>query len=112
DDRDSRNRPASLLDVKQSRRPRQIGVPDVVVNDLEVPQVLSGIRIGCDEARAEEIVAFTIAAVLIHRRRAKWHVDDAALDVDGDEAPDVHPRPLLPALALPGVVVLLAPARY
>ena len=74
-----RNRPAALLDVDQRRRAPTVRVPDVVVHDLEVPEVLAGVRVGRDEAGAEEIVAGAIAAVLIDRRRAERHVDDAAL---------------------------------
>ena len=60
---------------------------------------------------AEEIVAGAIAAVLIDRGCAERHVDDAALDVDGDEAPDVDAGAILPAVARPRVVELLARLR-
>ena len=105
DHRDGGNRPAALLHVDQRGRAGQVGVPDVVMHHLEVPQVLAGIRVGRDEAGAEEIVAGAIAAVLIDRRRAERHIDDAALGIDGDEAPDVDARTVLPAVAGPGVVV-------
>ena len=45
-------------------------------------------------------------------RRAERHVDDTALDVDREEAPDVDARTVLPAVAAPGVDVLLARARH
>ena len=108
---DGRNRPAALLHVDQRRRAGHVGVPDVVMDHLEVPQVLAGVRVGRHEAGAEEIVAGAIAAVLIDRRRAERHVDDAALRVHRDEAPDVDAGAILPAVAGPGVVVLLAGAR-
>ena len=73
------NGPAALLHVDQRRRAGQIGVPDVVMHDLEVPQVLAGVRVGRDEAGAEQVVARAVAAVLVDRRRAERHVDDAAL---------------------------------
>src|SRR4029453_3153913 len=57
------------------------------------------------------IVAFPIAAVLIDRWRAERHVHDAALSVHGDQAPDVDARAVLPAVARPRVVVLLAGSR-
>ena len=111
DHRHGGNRLAALLDVEKRWRGREVGIPDVVVHDLEVPQVLAGVRVGRDDARAEEIVAGAIAAVLIDRGRAERHVDDAALDVDGDEAPDVDARAILPAVARPRVVELLARLR-
>ena len=43
-------------------------------------------------------LAGAIAAVLIDRWTER-HVDDAALDVDGDEAPDVDAGAILPAVA-------------
>src|SRR5258706_12327448 len=84
---------------------RQCTVPDVVVHALEMPQVLARIRVGRDETAAEQIVPFAVAAVLIDRRRAKRHVDDAARGVHGDEAPHIRARPLFPAVTGPGVVV-------
>ena len=79
DHRHGGNRPAALLHVDERRRRREIGVPDVVMHDLEVPQILSGVGIGRDEAGAEQVVALAVAAVLVDRRRAERHVDDAAL---------------------------------
>ena len=106
-----RNRAAALLHVEQHRRVGDVGVPDVVMHELEVPEILAGVGVGRDEARAEQVVALAIAAELIDRRRAERHVDDAALRVDGDEAPDVDAGAVLPAVARPGVVVLLAGSR-
>ncbi len=69
-----------------------------------MPEVLSGVRVSGDETRAEEIVAVPITTVSIPRRRAEWHVDDAACDVHGEKAPHVDAGALLPALAGPRVV--------
>ncbi len=83
DHRDGRNGLASLLHVDQGRRRCQVGIPDVVMHHLEVPQVFAGVRIRGNDAGAEEVVAGAVAAVLVNRWRAEWHVDDAALVVDG-----------------------------
>ena len=107
-DADGGNRPAVLPHVEQDRRVRDVGVPDVVVHDLEVPQVLAGVRVGRDDAGAEEIVAGPIAAVAIADGRAERHVDDAARGVDRHQAPDVDARAVLPAVARPRVVERLA----
>ncbi len=47
-----------------------------------MPEVLAGVRVGRDDARAEEIVAVPVSAVLIDGGRAERHVDDAALGID------------------------------
>ena len=72
----------------------------------------AGVGVGRHEARAEQVVAGAIAAVLIDRRRAERHVDDAAPGVDGEEAPDVDAAAVLPGLAGPGVVEALARLRH
>src|SRR5690606_35890503 len=104
DDGDSGNRLAPLLDVDQRRGRSQVGVPDVVPDDLEVPEVLARVGIGRHEAAAEQVVALAVAAILIDRRRAERQVDDAALVIDGHQAPDVDAGPVAPAVAGPRVV--------
>src|SRR5262249_37862350 len=76
-----------------------------------MPQVLSGVRVGRDDARPEQIIASAVATVLIDRWRAEWHVDDAPLDVHRDEAPHVDAGSVLPTVGGPRVVVLFARAR-
>ena len=98
--------------VEQQRRSLQVVVPDVVVNDLEVPQVAAGASVGGDERAAEEIVAVAIAAVAVEGGSGERHVEDAALGVDGHEAPDVDAGAPLGAVALPGVGKALARARH
>src|SRR6202012_2438433 len=75
---------------------------------LKMPQVLACVGIHCDDAVGEQIVPRTVAAVLIDRRSAERHVDDAARGVYSQKAPDVDSRAILPALAGPGVVVFFA----
>ena len=70
--------PPCLTSISAGRA-GHIGVPDIVVDHLEVPQVLSGIRIRRNQAGAEKIVAGAVASILVHRRRAERHIDDAAL---------------------------------
>ena len=98
--------------VEQQRRSLQVVVPDVVVNDLEVPQVAAGARVGGDDRAAEEIVAVAIAAVAVEGGSGKRHVEDAALGVDGHEAPDVDAGAPRGAVALPSVGEALAAARH
>ena len=108
---DGGNGLAPLLHVDERRRARQIGVPEVVVDQLEVPQVLPRIGVRRHQAVAEKVVAGAVAAVLVHRGRAERHVDDAALGVHGEETPHIDARTVLPTVSGPGVVVLLTGAR-
>ena len=86
---DRGNRPAVALDVDQRRSGRHIVVPEVVVDKLLVPLQLAGGRIERDQRVAVQVRALTIAAVVVGRRRTERRVDDTALDVDGEERPDV-----------------------
>src|SRR5262249_54531909 len=81
------------------------------MDHLEMPQVLSGARVGRDDAGPEQVVASTVAAILIDRWRAERHVDDATLGIYGDEAPHVDAGPVLPAVGGPRIVVLFTRAR-
>src|SRR6476620_2997076 len=56
---------------------------------LEVPQPFARARIEREERVAEKVVARTIAAVAVVRRRAKREVRNPASLVDGDLSPRV-----------------------
>ena len=98
--------------VEQQRWRLQVVVPNVVVNRLKVPEVAAGARISRDDRRAEQVVADAIAAVAIERRRAERHVQNAALDVDRHEAPDVDAGAPLRAVAAPSIGEALAGPRH
>src|SRR6185312_238076 len=98
----------SALYVDERGSARKIGIPDIVMNHLKVPQIFSGISVGGNEAGTEEIVARAVAAILIDRRRAKGHVYDAALLIDSEKAPNVNARAILPTVAGPGVMIFFA----
>jgi hypothetical protein len=65
DDRKRGDRLAALLHVKQARCGGQVGVPKVVVDDLEVPHVFAGGGIHGDDGIPVEIVAGAIASVIV-----------------------------------------------
>src|SRR5438132_13415009 len=69
---------------------RQIVVPKVVMDRLEMPEPLSGFRVERDKAVAVKIVARTIAAVKIESRGSQRNVSDAAIFVHGHFAPVVN----------------------
>src|SRR6185437_1397018 len=98
----------SLLYVNERWSAREISVPDIVMDHLEVPQILSCVGVGCHEAGAEEIIACAVTAILVYGRRAEGHVYDTALFVDRQEAPDIDACAIFPTVVSPGVMILFA----
>ena len=68
-------------DVEQVRRHRRVVVPDVVMDHLEVPLALAGLHVERDKAVAVEVVARTMAAVLVAERHADGDVDQAEIRI-------------------------------
>ena len=60
-----------------------------MVNHLEIPQELAGSCIDGDQRGAEQIIAGTIYAYTIIVRGSEGHEEDATLDVESHQAPDV-----------------------
>ena len=100
----------SRLQVDEQRRRLGVVVPDVVMHELEVPEILAGVRIDRDDRRREQIVAGTIDADAVVVRGAERHVEDAALRIERHVAPDVDAGSVLRAVSAPGVVAELARA--
>ena len=110
--RERRNRLAVLPDVDQAWRGREVVVPDLVADVLEVPLQRARLRVEGHRRVAEEVVAGPIAAVVVHARTADRHVDDSALLIDGQrERPDVVAGAILPAVVAPRVVTDFAGPR-
>ena len=80
------------------------------MDELEMPLALAGLQIDADEALGEQVVAGTMAAVVIGRRRFDRQVDQAEIFVDGDLRPDAGVAVGRPRLVLPRVVAELARA--
>ena len=102
---EGRDRTVLARNVEQGRRRRRIGVPQVVVNRLEVPDVLAGLGPDRDDRVAVEVRARPVAAVVARNRRRQRQVDEAALGVRGEEErPRVGAQPSPPTVAGPGLV--------
>ena len=102
--RQGRNPLAAALDLEQAGRRRQVVVPQLVVDVLEVPRQLAGPRVDGDGRVGEQVVAGPVAAVEVRSGAADRQVDQAALLVDGErERPHVVPDAVAPALAAPRV---------
>ena len=83
-------------------------VPDPVVDELVVPLALAGLQIDRDEAFAEQIVAGTMAAVVVAGRQLDRQIGQAELFVDADLRPHAGVAGVRPRVVLPGVVAELA----
>jgi hypothetical protein len=72
----------------------------------------SGLRFESDNRIAEEVVSFTIAAVVITGRTAEHGVNDSALRIQCHvETPVVDAGSIFPAVVLPGFVTDFARLR-
>src|SRR3954464_9177775 len=87
DRRDRGDGPVAAAHVKQRRRRRIVAVPDVVMDQLEMPELLAGAGIERDEAGGGEVRAAAVPAIAIPIGRVSRHEDDAALRIDAEQAP-------------------------
>ena len=107
--REGGNDLAVALDVHQAGRRRQVVVPQLAVDVLEVPRELAGADVDGDGRVREQVVAGAVAAVEVRPRAAHRHVDEAPLLVDGQrEGPHVVPDAVAPALVAPGLAAEVA----
>src|SRR5215207_2805563 len=97
------------LDVEEDDRAGRVVVPDVVVHLLEVPAVLTGLRVDRDNRGGEEVVAPPPAAVQVGGGVAGGEVEEPQLGVDR-RCKEERSTAVLPRVVLlrPGVVPLLA----
>ncbi len=96
--------------IDDKRRRLGVVVPDVVMHELEVPEILAGVRVDRDHRGREQIVAGAVGADAVVVRGAERHVEDAALDIERGVTPDIDAGPVLRAVPAPGVVAEFARA--
>src|SRR5260370_24541745 len=75
---------------EQLRRYREIVVPQIVMDGLEVPQALARARIQRQQRIAKQVVPFAVASVEIVARGPQREICDAPFLVDRQLAPVVH----------------------
>ena len=102
---------AVLHDGRQLRGGAGVEVPQVVVHELEVPDPLAGAGVERQEARAVQVRARAIGAVVVVGRRPGREIGDAAGDVHRQLAPGVDRADVLVGVGRPGVVAELARLR-
>ena len=109
--RDDVDRLAVVLHGQQLRTGDEIVVPQIVMQQLVMPEALAGAQVEREQRVAEQVVPFAIAAPEIERRRAEREISDAALLVDRELGPRVRAAGGLPRIGRPRVVAELARPR-
>ncbi len=108
---EARDAAAADVDVEQDGRRRVVVVPDVVLHRLLVPHPFAGLDVERDDARAEEVVAGTEAAVVVDGGAVGRDVDEAAGRVGRHRRPRRHVAGPAPRVVLPRVVAELTRPR-
>jgi len=102
---------AAHNDVDQVGSRGDVVVPKSVAHELKVPHPPASGRLETDEAVGEQVVAVTLAAIVIVRRRAERQIDVAELLVGAHDRPHVHPADRAPRLTRPRLVAELTYLR-
>src|SRR6267143_1809771 len=80
--------PAVDHGIEEHDRTGRVVVPDVVMDLLEVPHVLAGLRLQRDHRRAVQVVAFPHRPVVIGPAVAGREVEEAELRIERGRVPD------------------------
>ena len=97
--------------VRDDGSRRRIVVPHAVVDRLEVPDAFAGCGVQRDEALREEVVARTVAAVVVVGPQFDRQVHMAQLGVRAERGPHRCVAGVLPGSVLPCLVSVLAGLR-
>ena len=108
---DGFDRPSVDIDVDQDRMHRHVVVPDVVVNELLVPDHLAGLDIQADERVGIQVGAGTMAAVSVVGRRFGGEVHVSQLVIGRERTPHADVAGVVRRSVQPGLVAGLAFAR-
>ncbi len=83
---------------------REVAVPDIVMDALEVPDSLAGVRVERQQSVGVEIVADAVCTVEVVDGGARGDVDDAALFIERHAGPVVGGAGDLPCVLRPRLV--------
>ena len=108
---DSIDTAAVLFERDEIRRRRQVAIPEIVADELKMPQALPRRGVERDEAVREQVVADSIAAVEIRRGRTGRHEDDAGRFVERHARPAVRAAVIGPGVLRPRAVAGFAGMR-
>src|SRR5215470_6084911 len=82
------------------------------MHELEMPEILAGVRVDRDHGRGEEVVAGAVGADAVVVRGAERHVKNAALNIERRVTPDIDAGAVLRAVPTPGVVAEFSRPRH
>src|SRR5262245_9929894 len=105
---DSVDATSAVRDRNQIGRARNIIIPKIVMNDLEMPDALAGVRSEGQDAIRKEILADTVSAIMIVGRRASAGENQAALNIQGQPTPTVGSANGFPGLGWPCIIPKLS----
>ena len=89
------------VEVDENRRRRHVVVPDVVVDQLLVPDHLAGLDVQADQRAREEVVAGPVSAVDVVGGRFHAQVHVAQRRIGAERAPDAGVAGVLRRIAQP-----------
>ena len=98
-------------DVHQQRRRREVVVPDLVMDGLEVPFHLAGLEVNRHQALPYKPVAGPLTAIEVRRRRFNRQVGEAGFRIGGHFGPDAGVAGVFRRAFEPGVVAGLTLLR-
>ena len=102
---------AVARNCEECGRRRKIPIPDIVMHSLKMPDALACIRVECKQRVCVEIVAESVAAIEIHYGRARGHIHNAMLRIEGHAGPVVCCACCFPRVGRPGFVTGFAGQR-
>ena len=103
--------PAIDHDVGENRRAGKVPIPHVMMDGLEVPDPFARVEVDRDQAVGEQVIAVSMAAVIIARRHFDRQVGHAQLFVNGYLPPDAGVARISPGVVQPGIVAELIRLR-
>src|SRR5215471_14707425 len=110
---DERRNGCSVPDkIDNQRRRLGVVIPDVVMHELEMPEILAGGRIDRDYRGGEQIVTGAIGADAVVVRGAERHVENATLDIERYVTPDIDAGAVLRTVPAPAVVAEFPRPRH
>ncbi len=89
----------------------EVAVPDIVVDELEVPDAFAGFGVEGQEAVGEEVGTHAVAAPEVEGCGTCGDEDHAALLIDGHTGPGIGTADIFPCFRGPGFVSVFAGVR-
>src|SRR5262249_49655215 len=102
---------AVYTDIEQHWRRSGIPIPDVVMNELVVPDAPTGFRIETNDAVGEKVIAGPVATIIVARWCFDWEIDVAQVEIGAHRCPNCSVAGVLPRITAPCIVAEFAPLR-